>query len=67
MDKFADKITCKAARINAGLTLQEAAEMLGVSVSTLKNWECGKTYPRQPAIERMCILYNRSYDSIKFA
>ena len=67
MDKFTDKITCKAARINAGLTQQEAADELGVSVSTIKSWESGKTYPKQPAIEKMCILYNRTYDSIRFA
>lgn len=63
---ISDKITCRAARINAGYTQQEAADILGVSVSTLKNWENGKTYPKQPAIEKMCALYKRSYDSINF-
>ena len=61
-----NKITCKAARINAGLTQKEAAEKIGVSVSTIKNWETGKTYPKQPEIEKMCAAYNRTYDSINF-
>ena len=61
-----DKITCKAARINAGYTQEEAAKELGVATSTLRNWENGKSYPKQPAIEKMCTLYNRSYDSINF-
>lgn len=33
------KITLEAARINAGLTLKQAAEKIGVSVSTLHKWE----------------------------
>lgn len=33
------KITLKAARTNAGYTLSEAAELLGVSVATLHKWE----------------------------
>lgn len=61
-----NKITCRAARILAGYTQEEAAKELGVAPSTLRNWETGKTYPKQPAIEKMCTLYNRSYDSINF-
>ena len=33
------KITLKAARVNAGLTLEEAAKTLGISRSTLISWE----------------------------
>lgn len=33
------KITLKAARTNAGLTLVEAAKKIGVSVATLHSWE----------------------------
>jgi len=39
MNMTAPKITLEAARINAGLTLKQAAELIGVSVSTLHNWE----------------------------
>lgn len=33
------KITLEAARVNAGYTLKEAAERIGVSVATLHKWE----------------------------
>lgn len=60
------QITLKAARVNAGLTQLAAADKLNVSVSTLKNWECGKTFPKQPQIEALCELYGVSYDNIFF-
>ncbi len=60
------QITFKAARVNVGLTQKEAAEKIGVDVSTLRNWEAGRTFPKQPAIEKMCSLYNVAYDNIKF-
>lgn len=34
-----EKITLKAARTNAGLTLKEASEALGIAESTLISWE----------------------------
>ena len=36
------KITLKAARVNAELTLDEAAERIGKSKQTIVNWENGK-------------------------
>lgn len=33
------KITMRAARINAGLSISEASKLIGVSDSTLRNWE----------------------------
>jgi len=59
-------ITLKAARVNAGFTQAEVAEKLGVAVSTVRNWETGATFPKQPAIEKMCDLYGVSYDNIRF-
>ena len=60
------KITLQAARVNAGLTQQESADEIGVGVSTLKNWECGKSFPNQPKIERLCEVYGVTYDQIFF-
>lgn len=60
------KITLKAARVNAGFTQVEAAARIGVSVSTLKNWESGYTFPKQPQIELMCNVYGISYDVLFF-
>ena len=60
------QITLKAARVNAGLTQLAAADKLNVSVATLKNWERGKTFPKQPQIEALCELYGVSYDNLFF-
>ena len=60
------KISLKAARINAGLTQSEAAEQFGVSVSTIKNWESGKTFPTPPQIDKIVEVYRVAYDNIKF-
>ena len=60
------KITLRAARVNAKLTQKDVADSLGVSVSTVKNWENGITFPKQPQIEQLCNLYTIAYDCINF-
>lgn len=60
------KISLKAARVNAGLSQKEAAKMLEISNKTLCSWENGKTYPDQPMIEKLCVLYGVTYDMIDF-
>ena len=60
------KITLSAARENAGYSQKAAAAVLGISNKTLCNWENGRTFPKQPMIEKLCELYNVPYDFIKF-
>lgn len=60
------QITLKAARVNACLTQSDVADKLQISVGTLKNWEKGKTFPKQPQIEALCELYGVSYDHLFF-
>jgi len=60
------KMTLEAARRNAKLTQAKAASKLNVSVGTLRNWEKGITFPKQPSIEKMCELYGVPYDYISF-
>lgn len=60
------KISLKAARVNAGMTQAVAASNIGVSLSTIKLWEAGKTFPSQPMIEKMCEVYDVQYDQLKF-
>ena len=60
------KISLKAARVNAGYSQKQAAILLGISNKTLCSWENGKTFPDQPAIEKICALYGVSYDMIDF-
>ena len=61
-----DKITLKAARINAGLGQKEAASKLGVSNKTLSAWENGISFPGADMIPKICDLYGRPYDGINF-
>lgn len=60
------KYTLRAARVNCGLTRQEAAEVLNVSSRTLYSWENGLTMPKVIHIDRICELYGVSYDDIYF-
>lgn len=62
-----NKITLSAARVNAGYSQKQAAELLNISNKTLCNWEKGKTFPEQPMIEKLCNLYGVTYDMINFA
>jgi transcriptional regulator with XRE-family HTH domain len=55
-----------AARKNANLTQEQVAVIMNVARSTVRNWEKGVTYPKQPAIEKMCEIYGTSYDCIRF-
>ena len=50
-------ISLKAARVNAGLSQQDAALALGVAVSTLSFWETGRTSPKLADFFEMCRLY----------
>ena len=59
-------MTLKAARVNRGLNQQEAADLIGVSRTTLQSWETCKSFPtvaQLPAIEK---VYNVKYDDIIF-
>lgn len=59
-------MTLKAARVNVGLTQVQAAEKLGVSLSTLQNYEKGKTYPNQKIIDAIEKLYKVKYNDLIF-
>lgn len=61
------KITLKAARINADLSQKEAAEALNVNVSTLQNYETGKTIPDWEMVKRIEQVYSFPADFIIFA
>ena len=40
-----------------GLTQQELADKIGVSLSTVKNWESGDAVPNADALADLCDLY----------
>lgn len=59
-------MTLKAARVNKGYNQQEAANIIGVSRTTLQSWETYKSFPtvvQLPAIEA---AYGVKYDDIIF-
>ena len=60
------KITLKAARVNAGLTQEEAAKRMHIAQSTLRNWENGNTDPKLSQFMMLCQLYGVSCDNIFF-
>lgn len=60
------RITLKAARVNAGLSQKEVADTLGVSNKTICSWENSDTFPSANYIDKLCKLYNVSYDDIIF-
>ena len=60
------KITLEAARVNAGYTQKEAAQMLKISNGTLGKWEKGETFPSADKINEICELYGVGYDHLNF-
>lgn len=52
------KITMKAARVNAGMTLRDAAKALGVATATLVSWEQGRTSPTLEKARKLSEIYN---------
>ena len=60
------KYSLKAIRVNAGLTMKEASERIGISVVTLRNYEKYKTVPNIRIIQKMLEIYKVTIDEINF-
>ena len=58
------KITLRAARVNAGLTLEQAAKKAGYSRSALSYWEKGTRSPKLTAVQCLCQLYGINIDDL---
>ena len=52
------KITLKAARVNADLMQDEAAERMGKSKQTIVNWENGKTPIKYVDLMKLSEIYS---------
>lgn len=61
------KISLKAARVNARLSQTEAAQKMGVSRSTIQNWESGRTAPNVVQADKLYEIYGLPQDAIFFA
>lgn len=60
------KITLRAARVNVGLSIIDAASLLNINKGTLSNYETGKTVPRLDFIEQASTLYKIPKENIFF-
>lgn len=58
------KIKMAAARVNAGLTQREFADLCGVRVETVNSWEKGNTEPPISAIRKLSEKSNIPMDFI---
>lgn len=59
-------LTLKAARVNKGLTQDDAAKKLGITKGTLVNYEKYRTIPDISIAKRMASLYDLSVESLIF-
>jgi len=57
-----EELRYRKARKDASIRLEQASASLGVSVTTLLNWENGKTKPNAKNIRDMAELYDVSAD-----
>lgn len=61
-----NKLTLKAARIIKGYTQKEAADLIGISIYTLSNYERGKSYPDVSTLKKIESAYDVSYNDLIF-
>lgn len=61
------KITIKAARINAGLSLADASCKLKINKRTLINYENGSTIPNWDTLDKICACYKVPIDLLKIS
>ncbi len=59
-----DPCNYKAFRTKAGMTAQEVATKIGVSISTLFSWESGKTSPDSVYVAQLAELYGCTADEL---
>ena len=60
------RISLKAARVNAGLTMEDVCKSLRVSKATVLNWEKGYTMPSAEKAIAMSELYKIPLENIIF-
>lgn len=58
------QITLEAARVNAKMTQKEVAARMEKSLSTIRNWETGRSIPDAIEFKRLCMLYQIPTDAI---
>ena len=59
-------LTLKAARVNAGISVKEAAKACNVSEGTLYSYEAGKSSPKIGTAIKLARVYGVPIDMIDF-
>lgn len=59
------RISLRAARINAELTQEQAAKLMGRNKQTIVNWESGKTKISFGDVLRLCQVYDVPVEYIR--
>ena len=59
------RISLRAARINAELTQEQAAKLMGRNKQTIVNWESGKTEISFGDVLRLCQVYDVPVEYIR--
>lgn len=60
------QISMAAARVNANMTQEEAAQKLGITKGTLINYEKGKTVPDWNMVHKIGEIYHYPHEYIFF-
>lgn len=58
-------MSLKALRVNAGLTQQDVADRLGVSRTTVIDWENNEKRPKELAVYALAYLYDTDIDNMR--
>lgn len=58
------QISLAAARVNANMTQQQAAEAIGVDKATIVSWEKGRTSPNSLLLNKLLGIYKISIEYI---
>lgn len=58
------QISLASARVNSEMTQDEVAKLMGVSKTTIVNWEKGRVIPGIPELSMLCEIYRIPKDNI---
>lgn len=61
------QISLKAARVNAGMTQDEAARAMGKTKQTVVNWENGRCGIKYRDFMRLCELYGMPPEMVRLS
>lgn len=61
------EVTLKAARVNKGLTQEEAAKLIGVSADVISNWERQVSFPDVLQLKVIERVYGVDYQHLIFS